>query len=172
VLAHELAHIEHHDVAVMTLASSWALALAWVARVLGTGLRTTAAVARSDRPFAVDLLLSDVGLLGTVAAVVGAGTTAVASAIAYLPLRALSRYRELAADRTAAIHLGQPTLLAAVLVKVHDERGGIPAADLRRQSVPAIGLVARPGPFARWFPTHPSLARRLSQLDALLPGRR
>lgn len=168
VLAHELAHIEHRDVAVMTLASSWALALAWVARVLGTGLRTGAAVARSDRLFAVDLLLSDVGLLGTVAAVVGAATTAVASAVAYLPLRALSRYRELAADRAATIHLGQPALLASVLVKVQAESSGIPAADLRRQSVPAIGFVARPGPLARWFPTHPSLARRLSQLDALL----
>ena len=171
VLAHELAHIEHRDVAVMTLASSWALALAWVARVLGTGLRTGAAVARSDRLFAVDLLLSDVGLLGTVVAVVAAAATAAASAIAYLPLRALSRYRELAADRTAAIQLGQPALLASVLVKVHAESSAIPAADLRRQGVPAIGFVARPGPFASWFPTHPSLARRLSQLDALLTER-
>jgi heat shock protein HtpX len=161
VLAHELAHIEHRDVAVMTMASSWALALAWVARMLGTGAVAGAHALRYDP-------LSEVGLLGTAVAAVGAATTAVVGAVAYLPLRALSRYRELAADRTAAIHLGQPALLASVLVKVHGDGSGIPDADLRRRTVPAIGLVARPGPLAEWFPTHPSLACRLSQLDALL----
>jgi heat shock protein HtpX len=160
VLAHELAHIEHRDVAVMTLASSWALALEWLARGLTTGTEAGAGVLRRDP-------LSEAGPL-VVAVAVAAMATAVVSAIAHLPLRALSRYRELAADRTAAVHLGQPALLASVLVKVHGESSGIPSADLRRQSVPAIGIVARPGRFGGWFSTHPSLARRLSQLDALL----
>jgi Zn-dependent protease with chaperone function len=52
------------------------------------------------------------------------------------------------------------------LVKVHGEAGRIPTADLRARSVPAVGFVARPSRFGRWFSTHPSLARRLAQLDA------
>jgi hypothetical protein len=67
--------------------------------------------------------LSEVGpLMAAIAAT--AMATAVVSAIAHLPLRALSRYRELAADRTAAVHLGQPALLASALVKVDDEQQG------------------------------------------------
>ena len=85
------------------------------------------------------------------------------------PGRSLSWPRELAADWTAATQLGQPALLAAVLVKVHGEAGRIPTADLRARNVPAVGFVARPSRFGRWFSTHPSLARRLAQLDAIRP---
>jgi heat shock protein HtpX len=160
VLAHELAHIEHRDVAVMTLASSWVLALEWLARGLTGATQAGARVLRLDP-------LSEVGPL-VAAVAVAAMATAVVSAIAHLPLRALSRYRELAADRTAAIQLGQPALLASALVKVDDEQQGIPTADLRGRGVPAIGFVARPGGPGGWFSTHPSLARRLGQLDTLL----
>jgi heat shock protein HtpX len=160
VLAHELAHIEHRDVAVMTLASSWALALEWLARGLTTGTEAGASVLRRDP-------LSEAGPL-VVAVAVAAMATAVVSAILHLPLRALSRYRELAADRTAAVHLGQPALLASALVKVDDAQQRIPIADLRAQGVPAIGFVARASDPSGWFSTHPSRARRLSQLDALL----
>jgi heat shock protein HtpX len=152
VLAHELAHIEHRDIAVMTLASSLALALAGLARRLARTLQW----------------LMELGS-GTALAVgiVAVAASSVVSAIAYLPLRALSRYRELAADRTAAIQLGRPALLASVLVKCQQESSRIPSADLRAQAVPAIGFVAKPSRFGAWFSTHPSLARRLSQLDAL-----
>jgi heat shock protein HtpX len=152
VLAHELAHIQHRDIAVMTLASSFALALAGLARRLARTVQWLLALGS-----------------GTALAVVMVGIAAatVLSAVAYLPLRALSRYRELAADRTAAIQLGQPALLASVLVKCHDESSRIPSADLRAQAVPAIGFVAKPSRFGPWFSTHPGLARRLSQLDAL-----
>jgi heat shock protein HtpX len=149
VLAHELAHIQHRDVAVMTIASSFALALAWLVRMI-----SRAALAVGDA--GLDLDLEALPVLGVVVA-----------GIAHLPLRALSRYRELAADRTAAVQLGQPALLASVLVKVHGERDRIPSADLRVRGVPAIGLVARPTRWGPWLSTHPTLARRLSQLESL-----
>jgi heat shock protein HtpX len=154
VLAHELAHIEHHDIAVMTLASSFALALAGLARKLTT-----------TRTIQWLLALNSGTAIAVVMVAVAAAT--VVSAIAYLPVRALSRYRELAADRTAAIQLGRPALLASVLVKCHHESSRIPSADLRAETVPAIGFVAMPSRFGAWFSTHPSLARRLRQLDAL-----
>ncbi|MFD0883738.1 M48 family metalloprotease [Streptosporangium algeriense] len=84
-------------------------------------------------------------------------------ALAQLPLRPLSRYRELAADRGAAVQLGHPALLASALQKVH------PAADAepRVLRLPALGLV--PPRLAR-FPrlsVHSSLAQRMNGLKAL-----
>jgi heat shock protein HtpX len=153
-LAHELAHIQHRDVAVMTIASSFALALAWLVRMIGRAVMVVADAGGLD--------LEALPVLAVVVAGIAAVT--LATAIAHLPLRALSRYRELAADRTAAVQLGQPALLASVLVKVHGERDRLPRADLRARGVPAIGLVARPTRWGPWFSTHPTLARRLRQL--------
>ena len=47
--------------------------------------------------------------------------SAVVYAISFLLTMALSRYRELAADRSGAILIGRPSLLASALVKVTGE---------------------------------------------------
>ncbi|GAA3824204.1 zinc metalloprotease HtpX [Sphaerisporangium flaviroseum] len=149
-MAHEIAHIRHRDVAVMTLASSLAIFMAWIGR--GTG-----AVARSA-PGA----FFEAPMLGA-AVLVGGAAAGLLSALAHLPLRALSRYREIAADHDAAEQLGQPALLAATLLKVSD-RKGIPKTDLRAAGVPAMGLVAaRPARFA-WWSTHPPITKRVDRL--------
>lgn len=124
-LAHELAHIRHRDVAVATLAGSFAIALAWAGRGLGE--------------------LFETGL-----PIVVAGALI---ALAQLPLRPLSRYRELAADRGAAVQLGHPALLASTLMKVHTH----PGADPYPLRLPALGLVA----------SHSSLTRRMDNLRPL-----
>jgi heat shock protein HtpX len=96
---------------------------------------------------------------------------------------ALSRYRELAADRSGAILIGQPSRLASALIKISGEMGRVPTKDLRAAEpfnafffVPAIaGQGAqdqRPGQgggfsFGSLFRTHPTLERRLAQLDQL-----
>jgi heat shock protein HtpX len=85
----------------------------------------------------------------------------------YLPLRALSRDRELAADRSAALWLGRPALLAATLVKVHGQRDQIPRTDLRASGLAPLGLVAGRGELPGWLASHPPLDRRLAQLDQL-----
>jgi heat shock protein HtpX len=85
----------------------------------------------------------------------------------YLPLRALSRDRELAADRTAALWLGRPALLAATLVKVAGQRDQIPRSDLRASGLAPLGLVAGPRELPGWLASHPPLDRRLAQLDQL-----
>jgi heat shock protein HtpX len=152
VLAHELAHIEHGDIAVMTIASSWALAMAWAALTIDELTRK---------------LLGPMDLGIALLAMLGAVVMGTVSAIAYLPVCALSRYRELAADRTAAMQLGQPALLAAVLAKLHGGNGAIPRQDLRDQAVPMIGFVAGPDAMGGVFSTHPTLTSRLAQLDRL-----
>jgi heat shock protein HtpX len=100
--------------------------------------------------------------------------------ISFLLTMALSRYRELAADRSGAILIGRPSLLASALVKISGEMGRIPTKDLRAAepfnafffmpAVAAQGAQDQGGggfSFGGLFRTHPTLERRLAQLDEL-----
>jgi len=99
--------------------------------------------------------------------------------ISFLLTMALSRYRELAADRSGALLIGRPSLLASALVKITGEMGRIPTKDLRAAEpfnafffTPAVATGGDQGAgggfsFGNLFRTHPTLERRLAQLDAL-----
>jgi heat shock protein HtpX len=153
VLAHELSHVAHRDVAVITVASflgvlaGLVVRFAFYSQLFGGGRRdqNTAAV------FAMVMLVS-----------------AVVYALSFLLIRALSRYRELAADRAAAMLTGKPSALASALTKISGDIARIPTRDLRTAQAfnaffftPAIG----PGStVAGLFSTHPSLERRLEAL--------
>jgi heat shock protein HtpX len=90
--------------------------------------------------------------------------------IAYLLTMALSRYRELAADRSGAILIGKPSVLASALVHVTGDIGKIPRTDLRKTEgmnafffAPALAG----GTTAKLFSTHPPLQQRLDALNKL-----
>jgi heat shock protein HtpX len=92
-------------------------------------------------------------------------------AISFLLIRALSRYRELAADRSGAILIGQPRILANALVKVTGEMSRVPTRDLRSAEhfnafffAPAF---AKGFSLSTLFSTHPTLEKRLDQLAKL-----
>ena len=96
-------------------------------------------------------------------------------AISFLLIRLLSRYRELSADRSGALLTGQPSALASALVKVSTDIAKIPTRDLRAAEplnafyfAPALSP-ARRGHFSlsTVFSTHPSLEKRLEQLDKI-----
>ena len=157
VLAHELSHVAHRDVAVMTVASG----LGVMAGLLTRAMFYAGLFGGSDRDnqnaAAVEMLI----LLVSV----------VVYAVSFLLTRALSRYRELAADRSGAILIGRPSVLASALVKVTGEISRIPSQDLRRAEPfnafffsPAI---AKGASISSLFSTHPSLERRLAQLAQL-----
>ena len=88
-------------------------------------------------------------------------------------------YRELAADRSGALLIGRPSLLASALVKITGEMGSIPTKDLRAAEpfnafffTPAVANGATQGSgggfsFGNLFRTHPTLEKRLAQLDSL-----
>ena len=98
-------------------------------------------------------------------------------AISFLLTRALSRYRELAADRSGAILIGRPSVLASALVKVTGEMGADPdPGPAPGRAVQRLLLHPGPGPggqrragfsLSALFSTHPTLERRLAQLAEL-----
>jgi heat shock protein HtpX len=168
VLAHELSHVAHRDVAVMTIASFLGMAAGMVTRMmLWTGMMGGFGGGSNDN--------SNNNQGGDQAVLVELAVLAVSVvvyAISFLLTMALSRYRELAADRAGAILTGQPSVLASALVKVTGEIARIPSRDLRSTETfnafyftPAI---AKGGTsISTIFSTHPSLDQRLAQLAAL-----
>ncbi|MFB7335833.1 zinc metalloprotease HtpX [Streptomyces adustus] len=169
VLAHELSHVAHKDVAVITVASFLGVLAGLIVRFAfyselfgGRG--------RKDQNTLV--------VFGVVM-----GVSAAVYALSFLLIRALSRYRELAADRSAALLTGRPSALASALTKVTGDIARIPTEDLRTAQAfnafyftPALGA----GPsLGKLFSTHPSLEQRLEQLgrisaelgEAAVPGK-
>ncbi|WP_320775428.1 zinc metalloprotease HtpX [Streptomyces sp. CRN 30] len=155
VLAHELSHVAHKDVAVMTVASFLGVIAGLIVRF---AFYSQLFGGRRDQNTAAVLA----GVIGVSAAVY---------ALSFLLIRALSRYRELAADRAAALLTGRPSALAAALTKVTGDVARIPSKDLRTVQAfnafyftPALG--SKPG-LSRFFSTHPTLQERLEQLGRI-----
>jgi len=158
VLAHELSHVAHRDVAVMTIASGVGLLAGLISRIALFG--TMFGGGGRGRGGQNVVLLEMATLLVSIVVYV----------IAYLLTMALSRYRELAADRSGAILIGKPSVLASALVHVTGDMGKIPRNDLRKAEgmnafffAPALAG----GTAATLFSTHPSLEVRLNQLAKL-----
>ena len=165
VLAHELSHVAHRDVAVMTIASFLGILAGLLTRVLYlSGLFGGFGNNRSNNNNngGGNLFLAEMVMLVF---------AAVVYMISFILIRTLSRYRELAADRSGAILIGQPQVLASALQKVSGEMARIPTRDLRAAEhfnafyfAPALA----PGvSLSSLFSTHPSLERRLAELAKL-----
>jgi heat shock protein HtpX len=153
VLAHELAHVAHRDVLVMTVASFFASLAAMImqnAIWFGGGGRDN----RDSGP----------GLLVVIA------VSAVVYAVSFMLLRALSRYREFAADRGAAVVTGRPSALAAALVRISDGIARTPDEDLRQVSAAQAFYILPPKVKAgvgSLFATHPPTEKRIAALQRI-----
>ncbi len=149
VLAHELAHVANRDVSVMTVASSLGLLAGFLTRWglwFGGG--------RRDNNSGMAMILIVV-------------VSVVVTFISLLLTRALSRYRELSADRSGAYLTGRPSKLASALVKISGDMGRIPTSDLREaQSMNAffIAPAVNGQSVQELMSTHPPLQSRLDQL--------
>ncbi len=153
VLAHELSHVRHRDVAVMTLASFFAT----VAQLLMRWMFWGGVYGGRRREGAAAMMLIYFASL-------------VVWVISFFLIRALSRYRELAADRGAAAITGAPSQLSSALLKISGTIQKIPTRDLREVEAmnaffifPALSGDA----LSKLFSTHPSLEVRLAQLKEL-----
>ena len=154
VLAHELSHVAHRDVTVMAVASFTAILAGFIAR---TAMWGSMGRDRRDQSAAVVfIVVTLVSLL--------------VYAVSYVLIRALSRYRELGADRGGALITGRPTALARALQKISGDMAQIPTRDLRAMEpvsafafFPALGG-GRSFSLEGLLATHPPLDKRLAQL--------
>jgi heat shock protein HtpX len=163
VIAHEMSHVAHKDVAVMTIASFLGIIAALMVRfafyseLFGGGGR-----GRGGNNNQTALLVIPIMLLSIVV-----------YAVSFLLIRLLSRYRELSADRSGALLTGRPSALASALVKVTGDMARIPTRDLRAAEplnafyfAPAMKLNG-PKSLSTLFSTHPSLEKRIEQLEKI-----
>jgi heat shock protein HtpX len=168
VLAHELSHVAHKDVQVMTYASLLAIVagllvrFAFYSEIFGGGRR--GAGNNSQAALLIPLIML---------------ASAVVYAISFLLIRLLSRYRELAADRSGALLTQNPSALISALTKVSQGMNRIPTQDLRSAETlnafyfaPAMKLTRGGGggggtSLSALFSTHPSLDKRIEQLSKI-----
>ena len=157
VMAHELTHIANRDVVIMTVASFFASIASMITQFGfffggGGGGYGDSDGGDDDGPgFLVVILVSMVVYV-----------------ISFLLMQALSRYREFAADRGAAVITGRPSGLASALVKISGVNEKIPQQDLRVASEMQAFFIAPVGQhIAGLFATHPPLDKRLAALQRL-----
>ncbi|ELY79252.1 zinc metalloprotease HtpX [Natrinema pallidum] len=154
VLAHELAHVKNRDMMVMTIASFLSTIAFMIVRwgaFFGGGHRRGG------------------GREGGGGIIVAILVSLVVWIISYLLIRALSRYREYAADRGAAAITGNPSALASALLKISGEMDKVPKDDMREEAeMNAFFIIPiKSGIVGRLFSTHPSTERRVEQLRDL-----
>jgi heat shock protein HtpX len=153
VLSHELAHVAHKDVLVMTVASFVGVLAGFLTRSWMWGGLTRRRDSDSNSAFAFLLIMV---------------VSIVVYFVSFLLVRVLSRYRELSADRAGALLTGRPAALGRALQKISGDMGAIPTRDLRaKESMNAFFITPAFGgqqSMASLFATHPPLDRRLEQL--------
>ena len=91
-------------------------------------------------------------------------------AVSFLLLRALSRYREFAADRGGAVLTGRPSALASALIRISGTIERVPSRDLRSaEAMSAFFIIpARTKrSLMNLFADHPPLEQRLAALERL-----
>jgi heat shock protein HtpX len=156
VMAHELTHVANRDVMVMTLASFFATIAAYIVQ-FGFLFGGTSSD-DDDGPSAMVLVL----------------VSLVVYFVSFLLMQALSRYREFAADRGAALITGRPSALSSALQKISGGMARIPKQDLRAASELQAFFIF-PTSIGGLFATHPPMEKRiaaLERLEAQLQGQR
>jgi heat shock protein HtpX len=152
VMAHELTHVINRDVMVMTLASFFATLAATIAQFalfFGGGYGNS----EEEEDIIVVVLVS-----------------VAVYAVSFLLLRALSRYREFAADRGSAVLTGRPSALASALLKISGTMDRVPNQDLRKAETMSAFFIlpARTKKsLMNIFADHPPLEQRLAALERL-----
>ena len=156
VMAHELTHVQNRDVIVMTIASFFATIAAYIVQ-FGFFFGGD----DDEGPGFLVLILVSLAVY----------------AISFFLLQALSRYREFAADRGAAVITGRPSALASALMKISGTMERIPQRDLRASEELAAFYIFPPkakASLANLVSTHPPLEARiaaLGRIEAQLQGR-
>ncbi|MEX2464242.1 MAG: zinc metalloprotease HtpX [Gaiellaceae bacterium] len=155
VLAHELSHIANRDVAIMTIASFFAMVAALLMRIGMFGGMFGGGRSREGGP-PIWLIMFVVSLVTYV--------------VSWVLIMTISRYREYVADRGAALLTGAPEQLMSALQKIASDILRIPQRDLRQvEGMNAFFIVPTnlKRSFGQLFMTHPPLEKRLARLGQI-----
>jgi heat shock protein HtpX len=153
VMAHELTHVANRDVLVMTLAGFFATIAAYIVQ-FGFFFGGSSQSDDDDGPSFMVLLLVSLAVY----------------VVSFFLMQALSRYREFAADRGAALITGRPSALASALQKISSGMHRIPQQDLRAASELQAFFIFPTGAgksLSNLFATHPPMEKRLERLMRL-----
>jgi heat shock protein HtpX len=157
VMAHELTHIANRDVMVMTLAAFFA---SLASMIVQFGFFFGGGDDDDDGPGIFAIILVSLAVY----------------VISFFLMQALSRYREYAADRGAAVITGRPSALSSALLKISGTMERIPQTDLRAHAEMNAFYIVPAGvkqSVYNLFSTHPPMEKRieaLSRLEAQLQG--
>ena len=153
-MAHELSHVKNRDVMIMTIASFFASIASMIPSSASSSAAAAWATTRRAPGFLVVLLVS-----------------LAVYVISFFLMLALSRYREFAADRGAALITGRPSALASALDE--DLRPDGARARSRTCAPPndmnAFFIVPaeREAAVQTIFATHPPMEKRIERLQQL-----
>ncbi|MEJ8574870.1 zinc metalloprotease HtpX [Microbaculum marinum] len=152
VMAHELAHVKHHDTLIMTITATMAGAISMLANfaLFFGGSRN-----------------NPLGLVGTILMMI------LAPLAAMLVQMAISRSREYEADRIGAEICGQPLWLASALGKIAGAAKRIPNQAAERNPATAHMFIINPLHGERMdslFSTHPATENRVARLREMAAG--
>jgi heat shock protein HtpX len=154
VIAHELAHIRHRDVAIMTIAAFFATIASMILQfgfLFGGGSSSD----DDDGPGMLVVILVALGVY----------------VVSFILMQALSRYREYAADRGAAEITRRPSALSSALMKISGGMDRIPQQDLRQNAHSELAAFYIESPSRKSlfeiFATHPPIDKRIAALSEL-----
>lgn len=154
VLSHEMTHIRNRDVTIITLASlfstiAWYLMQSSMFSTMWGGYGYGGRQQQGGNTFLILIVAGIVWFLS------------------FLIIRAISRYREFAADRGGAYLTGKPMNLSRALMKISGEVKTAPVPQLKKMEgmnaffiIPAISGQT----IARFFSTHPPVTERVKRL--------
>jgi heat shock protein HtpX len=151
VMAHELSHVRHRDVMIMTIASFFA---SIASLILQFGFFFGGSSDDEDSGGILPLILVSLAVY----------------VVSFVLMQALSRYREFAADRGAAAITGRPSALSSALMKISGTIQRLPMNDLRAHTEMNAFYIIPAGAkqsLLNIFSTHPPVEQRIAQLSRL-----
>jgi heat shock protein HtpX len=153
VIAHELSHIANRDVLIMTLASFFAMLAGLLTR---WGMFFGGGGDRREGGVPIWLVVVVVSIVTYI--------------LSFILIRTISRYREYAADRGAALVTGAPEYLMSALTKIASGMATIPQRDLRQvEAMNAFFIIPTNvrSAMGELFATHPPLEKRIANLSRI-----